>query len=128
MQAETITCPQCGLSHITKHGTTRQGKQRYRCQSCGKSFLFLLSYTYRACIPLLRELIVPMTLNSSGIRDTARVLRISTNTVLEVLRRRAAQVAEPRLPPRIQELEMDEQWSFIGNKKNQCWLWYGRKP
>jgi hypothetical protein len=26
---------------------------------CDRQFLFALSYTYRACIPLLRELIVP---------------------------------------------------------------------
>lgn len=126
MQAKTITCPQCGTSHIKKNGITAQGKQRYRCKSCGKSFLFLLSYTYRAWIPLLRELIVPMTLNGSGIHDIARVLRISPTTVLSVLRQTAVRVSEPKVPPRIKDLEMDEQWSFVGSKKQQCWLWYGR--
>jgi IS1 family transposase/transposase-like protein len=126
VQAETITCPQCGSRHIKKNGITRQGKQRYRCKSCGKSFLFLLSYTYRACIPLLRELIVPMTLNGSGIHDIARVLQISPTTVLGVLRQAAAAVSEPTVPPRIKDLEVDEQWSFVGSKQHQCWLWYGR--
>ena len=58
------------------NGITRQKKQRYRCKECGKQFLFALSYCYRAWVPLLRQLIVPMTLNGSGIRDTGRVLGI----------------------------------------------------
>lgn len=85
-----------------------------------------MSYTYRAYIPLLRELIVPMTLNGSGIHDIARVLRISPTTVLSVLQQTALCIAEPRVPPRIKDLEMDEQWSFVGCKKQQCWLWYAR--
>ena len=113
MQTEEQTCPRCGARHIKKHGTTAQEKQRYRCKECGKQFLFALSYTYRACIPLLRELIVPMTLNGSGVRDVARVLKISPTTVLAVLRQAAADTPEPRLPWRIKELELDEQWSFV---------------
>ncbi len=125
MQTTEVTCPSCGASHIKKNGITPQGKQRYKCKECDKGFLFALSYTYRACNPLVRELIVPMTLNASGVRDTARVLRVSPNTVLEVLRQAAAQIPEPRLPWRIKDLEMDEQWSFVHDKKHQHWLWYG---
>lgn len=65
-----------------------------------------------------------MTLNGSGVRDIARVLRISATTVLLALRQAAAVTPEPRVPPRIKELEIDEQWSFVQNKKQQNWLWY----
>jgi IS1 family transposase len=92
---------------------------------CGKGFLFCLSYTYHAWNPLYRKLIVPMTLNGSGVRDIARVLHISPTTVLSVLRYAATQTPVPRVPPRILDLEVDEQWSFVQNKKQQCWLWYG---
>jgi IS1 family transposase/transposase-like protein len=133
VQTEEQTCPRCGAHHIKKNGTTAQGKQRYRCKEwgkeCGKQFLFVLNYTYRACIPFLRELIVPMALNGSGVRDVvrdvARVLRISPTTVLEVLRQAAAATPEPRVPWRIKELELDEQWSFVHDKQQQYWLWYG---
>jgi IS1 family transposase len=66
-----------------------------------------------------------MRLNGSGIRDTARVLRLSPTTVLTVLREAAAKTPEPRVPARILDLEMDEQWSFVQNKRQQYWLWYG---
>ncbi len=92
---------------------------------CGKQFLFCLDYTYRACNPLERGKIVPMTLNGSGVRDIARVLCISPTTVLSVLRHAAAQIPEPRVPERILALEMDEMWSFVHRKEQQMWLWYG---
>ena len=74
---------------------------------------------------VLRDLIVPMTMNSSGIRDIARVLCMSTNTVLKTIRERAAIVPEPCVPSRIKDLEIDEFWSFIKDKSQQCWCWYG---
>jgi len=70
-------------------------------------------------------LIVPMTLNGSGIRDICRVLRVSINTVLKTIREKAACVNEPVVPARVTELQVDEMWSFVGRKENQCWLWYG---
>ena len=66
-----------------------------------------------------------MTLNGSGVRDIARVLRISPTTVLSVLRQAAWHTPEPRVPRRILALEVDEQWSFVQNKEQQMWLWYG---
>ena len=74
-------------------------------------------------MPIIRELIIPMTLNSSGIRDTARVLKISTNTVIKVIREEAKKCKEIKIWKRMNEVEMDEQWSYIRKKTNKCWLW-----
>ncbi|MBA3572079.1 MAG: IS1 family transposase [Pyrinomonadaceae bacterium] len=119
---EEVPCPSCASRHVKKNGTTANRKQKYRCLDCRRQFI--TSYTYQGCIKFVRDLVVPMTLNSSGIRDISRVLRVSTNTVLKTLRERAAMILEPRLPARIKNLEVDELWSFIGNKSAQCWLWY----
>jgi IS1 family transposase len=67
-------------------------------------------------------------MNGSGIRDICRVLRVSINTVLKIIRQQAAQVLEPVVPERITELEIDEMWSFVGKKANQKWLWYAFDP
>ncbi|GAC1446060.1 MAG: hypothetical protein NVSMB56_01550 [Pyrinomonadaceae bacterium] len=49
-----------------------------------------------------------MSLNASGVRDITRVLRVSINTVLKVIRAAAAQLGEEELPPRVVEVEVDE--------------------
>ena len=63
--------------------------QRYLCQNavCIKGS-FLLDYRNRGCLPEVKHTIIDMSLNASGIRDTARVLRISTDTVLRELKKK----------------------------------------
>src|SRR6266436_4447226 len=75
---------------------------------------------------------------ASGIRDTARVLRISTDTVLSELKKQEAMLASVNTallrtlnPEQIVvdieqagEAEIDEMWSFVGNKGNPRWLWH----
>jgi insertion element IS1 protein InsB len=73
-------------------------------------------------------LIVPMTLNGSGIRDITRVLSVCINTVLKVIREQAALTPEPELPARVADVEVDEMWSFVEKKKRQSWLWYAYSP
>lgn len=76
-------------------------------------------------MPSIRQLVLPMTMNASGIRDIARVLRISPNTVLALIKTAASAVAKPQVAKRIENLEMDEFWSFVGKKADQRWTWYG---
>ncbi len=69
-----------------------------------------------------------MTLNGSGIRDITRVLKVSINTVLKVIREQARITPEPVPPPRLADVELDEMWSFVESKANQAWLWYAFAP
>jgi len=120
---EGITCPNCSSREIKKNGRTANCKQRYRCHNCGRQFI--TDYTYLGHLTAIRELIVPMTLNGSGIRDVSRVLLISPTTVLKTLRAEAARVSEPQPQGRIHDLELDEFWSFVGSKRRPRWTWYG---
>jgi insertion element IS1 protein InsB len=126
VQTKEITCPRCPRGNVIKHGTTLGGKQRYRCRRCGRQFVN--DYSYRGHDPEVRRLVVPLALNGCGIRDIGRVLQISTNTALKLLRRHASRVRRPRLPAHITELEMDEMWSFVGQKEQEAWLWYAFEP
>ena len=87
---QVLHCPYCQGSDIVRHGTTPEGKQRYRCRECllGRGRTFLLEYTYAGQSPEVKQQIVDMALNASGIRDTARVLHISPTTVLKELKKR----------------------------------------
>ena len=76
---------------------TRQNTPRYTAlrvpehRVCHESFL--LVYRNRGCLPEVKQTIIDMSLNASGIRDTARVLRISTDTVLSELKKKEAALA-----------------------------------
>jgi transposase-like protein len=48
---------------------------------------FQTKYANKGVLPQTKLLIVKMATNGSGIRDTARVLDISSNTVLKVLKK-----------------------------------------
>jgi hypothetical protein len=74
-----------------------------------------------------------MSLNASGVRDTARSLHICPNTVLRELKKqemalesvntsllRTVNPAEVAWDmERAGEAEMDEMWSFVGNRPSE---------
>src|ERR671913_2649614 len=78
----SVQCPHCHSDQIVKRGETGCGTQPYLCQNatCATGS-FLLDYRYLGRLPEVKHQIVDMSLNASGVRDTARVLRISTDTV-----------------------------------------------
>jgi len=73
---------------FSKNGHSENGTQRWRCNSCKKSFQ--LSYKYKAWEPGVKEQIMELTLNSSGVRDISRSLHINKNTVISELKKNAS--------------------------------------
>jgi transposase-like protein len=72
-----------------KAGKSVSGVQRYSCQN--KECLtktFMQKYRYKAYEPGIKEQVVEMAINGSGIRDTARVLHINKNTVIATLKKK----------------------------------------
>jgi len=84
-----VKCPQCGETQVYKHGTSKNGEQRYMCYApkCSTK-TFRLDYRYEGSKPGIEEKIIAMAANASGIRDTARVLGISTDKVMDTLKKR----------------------------------------
>ena len=89
MATINVYCPACKTDRVVKHGVSDEGKQRYQCKNdrCNKN-TFLLDYSYCAYLPDVKEKIIDMALNGGGIRDTARVLSISANTVISELKKK----------------------------------------
>ena len=83
-----VQCPPCQSTEVNKAGTQATGAQRYPCQNrqCARR-IFLLQYQDRGRIPESRRQVIAMALNGSGLRDTARVLRISPTPVIAVLKK-----------------------------------------
>ena len=84
-----VCCPCCGEDSVVKKGKTEQGKQRYLCLNgeCPKG-TFILDYSCNGLLPDVKGQIIDMALNGSGIRDTARVLGVSPNTVINELKKK----------------------------------------
>src|SRR5690554_1419215 len=76
-----LKCRYCNDENCIKNGKTSNGKQRYQCKKCGKKFI--AEYTYQAYNPSINQQIITLTKEGLGIRSTARVLHISTTTLLK---------------------------------------------
>ena len=86
-----VRCPSCDGDAVVKRGKTDRGKQRYLCQNEACSYrTFLLDYTNRGYMPAVKRQSIDLTMNGSGIRDTARVLSLSTDTVIRELKKKKA--------------------------------------
>lgn len=143
MILEPISCPACNKTAVIKAGKTKNGKQRYLCNNeyC-MTKTFVREYSYIGHLPETKGKVIDMALNGSGIRDTARVLKISPTTVISILKGKESEIETvnttyisnldtanveveiKKVPIESTEAEMDEMWSFVEKKSNQRWLWH----
>jgi transposase len=87
MVYEAVSCPHCHQPEaVYRHGRTADGRQGYRCTVCRRRFH--VHYHHAGCQPGTADKIEELALNGSGIRDTARVLGISPQTVMAQLKKR----------------------------------------
>ncbi len=72
-----------------KYGQQPNGAQHYQCTNphCQRR-IFLLQYHNRGWEPEVKQQMVEMAINGSGIRDTARVLGVSPTTVMSTLKKK----------------------------------------
>ncbi len=134
-----VHCPRCETSKVSLNGKTNNDKQRFICNNnlCDKN-TFIINYLYLACKEEIYGRIVDMALNGSGIRDTSRVLKISTGIVIRALKSEECNLNPVNIEllntivpdsvvvdiVKVEEAEIDEMWSFVGSKKHQRWLWH----
>lgn len=89
MILQPIHCPHCYGTNLVKNGKTPEVKQRFICrESPCDGRTFILNYSYPAYERKVKQQLVDMALNGSGIRDTARGLRVSTSTVIKELKKK----------------------------------------
>jgi transposase-like protein len=126
-----VHCPECQSINVVQYGKQANGTQRYRCNNrdCPRT-IFLLQYSDKGRLPAVKQQIVDMTLNGSGVRDIVRVLGVSSATVIDVLKKKEPAITQvnerllKRLDPaqldiiirQVEDAEMDEMWSFVQQK------------
>jgi insertion element IS1 protein InsB len=124
-------CPQCGSTWYKKNGHTHTGKQNHRCKMCGRAFVrspenFLITEEQRTLIERL-------LLERISLRGICRAVGVGLRWLLQFMVERF-QAAPDHLHVKLSansptvivqrlEAELDELWSFVGNKENRQWVW-----
>lgn len=76
MATVTVHCPRCNSDKVYRHGHSTVSSAR----------VFQLNYTCEARKPSVKEQIVEMAHNGTGVRDTSRTLKVGINTVIRTLK------------------------------------------
>ena len=84
MAHQIVLCKYCNGTEVVRYGT-QSGHPRFLCKDCKR--IFKTEYVYRAYEPGVKDQLVDMAMNGSGIRDTARVLGIGKGTVISTLKK-----------------------------------------
>ena len=89
MAVVEVRCPECGSQEVVRYGRQGNGEQRYRCNNVAcRRRIFLLQYHNTGWMPQVKQQMVEMALNGSGIRDTARGLGVSSMTVMSTRKKK----------------------------------------
>lgn len=120
-----MTCPTCGSHDISKNGTTRRGKQNYKCRDCNRQFVEDPQWKpkdkdTRAFVNLLLLEKIPLAGIARATEVSESWLQGYANACYEVVPKAAAVV--PKAKGKL-TVQMDELWSFVDNKGNKQWVW-----
>ncbi len=116
-----MKCRYC-KSNCHKCGRQPSGIQKYRCQKCLK--YQQASYKSKALHLATNKRIRNLVKEGVGIRGIARLLKISTTTVIKRIRAIASNLKRPEIHSYHAIYEIDEMWTFSKSKKNQQWITY----
>ena len=118
----TLRCPDCHGTTIKRNGKKSSGKQNYLCRSCSRQFIGDHALTYKGCHSGIKDKIMLMLVRGVGVRYIAVIEDISIRKVLSVLAKSHRTITPKQR--HYDSLEVDEFWTYAGNKKNRQWLIY----
>jgi transposase len=110
------TCKKCGAQHTVKSGIV-SGKQRYYCKECGCNFREGDNRTNDKIAAKKALCILLYAMAKGSFRMMGRILRIDHTLVYRWVREFGENLPEPEVTGDIRQIEFDEMWHFIKNKK-----------
>jgi transposase-like protein len=115
------TCPYChSTTRQNKAGKTEAGSQRYRCMHCQRKYTpEPKAQGYSAKV---RQRALEMYVDGGNFRRIARHLKVSHRTVSLWVTAHAETLPAAPVPEAVKEAEMDELFTFIGDKKTKSTL------
>lgn len=120
-----MKCPRCDSQRIVKYGKTNYGKQRYKCRSCQRQFVE--NPRHQPISAQQKELIDKLLLEKLPLAGIARVTGVSKRWIQYYVNQKyyqvekQAKISEKKRGKLI--LQLDELWSYVGNKRQKAWIW-----
>lgn len=119
---KVLECPCCQGLKIVCNGRKKNGRQNYKCKACGRQFQN--AYEYPGCQPENRKLALRCLCRGSGIRDCSVISKLSCGTVLRLIKKEAAKWKGKPKKWYYKQVQIDEQWSYVGKKEKKVWMLY----
>jgi transposase-like protein len=111
-------CPSCGATtEQKKHGFTSSHSQRYRCYHCQKSYT--PNQKVRGYSAEVRQQALRMYIDGVNFRRIGRFLGVHHQTIINWVNVYAEEVPDAPVPDEVDDVEMDELFTFIGSKKTK---------
>ena len=111
-----ITCPHCqATTRQNKAGTTKASSQQYRCMYCNRKYT--PEPKKQGYPESVRKRALEMYVDGGNLRRIARHLKIAPQTVAYWVTEVVEVMPNAPVPSEVKEAEMDEVFTFIGDKK-----------
>jgi transposase-like protein len=124
----SLSCPSCSSTTVKKNGHIHNGKQNHQCLNCGRQFV--IDPQNKVISEERRSLIRQTLLERVSLEGICRIFSVSMPWLLQFINEIVEGLPENlnAKTTSVKELEvavfeLDEQWSYVGNKDNQQWLW-----
>lgn len=123
------SCPNCNSNAVKKNGHIHNGKQNHRCLVCGRQFV--LDPQQKIITDRTKSEIRQALLERVSLEGVCRIFTVSMPWLLGFIQEIISELPNDLNATLVSDnqdfevaiIELDEQWSYVGNKKNQQWLW-----
>ena len=125
----SLKCPKCQSGVIKKNGTIHNGKQKYECLSCHRQFVE--NPENKMVSDETKERVRRALLERVSLEGLCRIFDVSMPWLLQFMEKIYKElpedlnitVASQNKEVVVIATQIDEMWSYVGNKQNQQWLW-----
>jgi transposase-like protein len=114
-------CKNCGSEHAVKNGIVRK-KQRFRCKDCGFNFVEGDARTNEKIAAKKAMLILLYSLGKASFNLLARLFDTWPSQVYRWVVQEGLSLPEQEVSETIKEMEFDEMWHFVKEKKTSFGL------
>ena len=111
-----VCCDCPNQTEQIKTGRNRSGTQRFMCRGCGKTYT--PEAKKQGYSQEVREKAVRMYVEGNNFRRIGRLLNVNHQSVVNWVNAYHEKIKDAAdVPPQTPIIEMDELWSFVGEKK-----------